>query len=108
MKVSFNDPDEFLREVRIDADRVDRKIVRLTVRRRYQQPFVSVSVYASAVIGQFVVTLDHRLGETFAVEELRATEVGKKVDTVLTRLQRDMTDLGLEVRPGVFEAVEGG
>ena len=46
--VNFHDPDEFMTEIRFDKDRIDRGILRITVRRRYGNPFVTVSVVAMA------------------------------------------------------------
>lgn len=101
VKVNFNDPDEFLAEVRKDHDRIDRGILRITVRRRYAPPFVHVSVVASAVIGTTVVSLDHRIGETFVGDEQGAIQ--RKIQTALDRLGEEAGKLGLEVRTGVFE-----
>lgn len=44
--VAFNDPDEYIAEIGRDRDCIDRQILRVTVRRRYGEPFVTVSVVA--------------------------------------------------------------
>ena len=100
--VSFHDPDEFLDELRHDKDRVERNILRLTVRRRYGEPFVTVSVVATAVIEGAVVKLEHRIGEAFAGDE-KAIGIAAKTQTVLDKLSTTAKDLGLEVRTGVYE-----
>lgn len=100
--VSFNDPDEFLEEARKDHDRIDRGILRLTVRRRYGEPFVTVSVVATAVIEGTVVRLEHRIGEAFVGDE-KSNGLATKTKTVLDKLSNAAKPLGLEARAGVFE-----
>lgn len=100
--VCFNDPDEFLDEVRRDRNRVARGILRLTVRRRYGNPFVTVAVVASAMIENTVVRLDHRVGEAFAGDEA-ANGLAAKAQAVLDKLAEAARNLGLEVRAGVYE-----
>ena len=102
VKVNFHDPDEFLDELRKDRDRIDRNILRVTVRRRYAPPFVHVAVVATAVVGNTVVTLEQRLGEVFAGDEA-GSPIPNKIQTALDRLTAAAVKLGLEVRAGVFE-----
>jgi hypothetical protein len=102
VKVNFHDPDEFLDELRKDHERVQRQIVRITVRRRYVQPFVHVAVIATAVVGNFVVALEHRIGETFPGDEA-GTPIPAKVRAALDHITAEATKLGLEIRAGVFE-----
>lgn len=102
MKVNFHDPDEFLDEVRKDHERVERRIVRITVRWQYVQPFVHVAVIATTVVGNFVVALEHRIGETFAGDEA-GSPIPAKVRAALDHLTTEAVKLGLEVRAGVFE-----
>jgi hypothetical protein len=101
VKVNFHDPDEFLGEIRKDHDRIDRKLLRVTVRRRYAPPFVHVAVVATAVVGNSVVTLEHRVGEVFAGDEAGSPIPGK-IQATLDRLTAEAELLGLEVRAGVF------
>lgn len=102
VRVNFNDPDDFLAELRKDHDCIDRSILRITVRRRYAPPFVHVSVVASAVVGTTVVSLDQRIGETFAGDEA-GSPIPAKVRAALDHLTTEAEKLGLEVRAGVFE-----
>ncbi|MCE9561220.1 MAG: hypothetical protein K8U57_04120 [Planctomycetes bacterium] len=106
MKVQFHDPEEFLAEVRRDAERVDRKIVRVTIRRRYRPPFVTMSVIATAVVSPTVITLDHRVGETFSGDGHDSDLVTKATATI-DKVTRVLNEIGLEVRPGVFEPNSG-
>jgi hypothetical protein len=100
--VGFNDPNEFLAELRIDRERVERHILRLTVRRRYGEPFVTVSVVATAVVEGLVVKLEHRVGEAFAGDE-KANGLSAKTQVVMQMLTDEASVLGLEVRAGVYE-----
>ncbi len=102
VKVSFHDAEEFLDELRKDHDRIDRKLLRVTVRRRYAPPFVHVAVVATAVVGNSVVTLEHRVGEVFAGDEAGSPIPGR-IQATLDRLAAEAEKLGLEVRAGVFE-----
>lgn len=100
--VSFHAPDEFLAELRLDKDRIDRGILRVTVRRRYGNPFVTVSVVATATVGGTLVKLEHRIGEAFAGDE-KATGLAEKTQAALDTLTEAGKSLGLDVRAGVFE-----
>lgn len=100
--VIFNDPDEFLEELRRDRDRVDRQILRLTVRRRYGEPFVVVSVVATARVEGMLVKLEHRVGEAFAGDE-KANGLAAKTRLVLDKVSDAAKALGLDVRAGVYE-----
>lgn len=102
VRVKFNDLAEFFEEVRKDRDRIDRGILRLTVRRRYAQPFVHVAVVASAVIGNTVVHLEQRIGEAFFGDE-KADGLTTKTQAALDKLTEEAKGLGLEVRAGVYE-----
>jgi hypothetical protein len=102
VRVKFNDLAEFLEEVRKDRDRIDRGILRLTVRRRYAQPFVHVAVVATAVVGSTVVHLEHRIGEAFFGDE-KADGLSARTQAALDNLTEAGKALGLEVRAGVFE-----
>ena len=100
--IAFNDPDEFLEELARDRETVDRKILRVTVRRRYASPFVTVSVVATALVGGQVVRLEQRIGQAFAAAE-NVTEVATKTQAALDKLTEAGKALSLEVRAGVFE-----
>ncbi len=102
ISAAFNDPDEFLTELRRDRERIDRGILRVTVRRRYGSPFVTVSVVATAVVEGVLVKLEHRIGEAFAGDE-KATGLAEKTGAVLDKLTGAGKSLGLDVRAGVFE-----
>lgn len=107
MKILFNAPDEFLAELRIDAEKVEQKILRVTVRHHYRAPFVEICVLASAVIGPNIVVLEHHLGQIFVGEQLAGSEVGSRTELVTARLREVGEGLGLEVRAGVYEPVSG-
>lgn len=100
--VSFHDPDEFLTELRTDKDRIDRGILRVTVRRRYGSPFVTVSVVATATVEGVLVKLEHRIGEAFAGDE-KVNGLTDKAQAALDTLTGAGKSFGLDVRAGVFE-----
>ena len=100
--VAFNDPDEYLAEITRDRDRIDRQILRVTVRRRYGEPFVTVSVVATVTVEGTLVKLEHRVGEAFAGDE-KANGLTAKTQAILDKLTEAGKALGLEVRAGVFE-----
>jgi hypothetical protein len=102
MIVCYNDPDEYLDELRRDLDGVERKILRLTVRRRYGNPFVHVSVVATALVAGRVVQLEQTIGEAFAGDE-RAGGLGEKTRTALDKISAAAVQLGLEVRAGILK-----
>lgn len=100
--VGFNDLDEYLAELTKDRGRIERQILRITVRRRYGAPFVTVTVVATAVIGGRVVKLERLVGEAFAGDE-RADGLAAKTKAILDRLTEAGASLGLDVRAGVYE-----
>ncbi len=100
--VSFHDPDEFLAELRLDKERIDRGILRVTVRRRYGSPFTTVSVVATATVEGVLVKLEHRVGEAFAGDE-KANGLAEQAQAALDKLTDAGKSLGLDVRAGVFE-----
>ena len=99
---NFYDPDEYLAELLLDKDRVDRGILRVTVRRRYATPFVTVSVVATAVVEGVLASLEHRIGEAFAGDE-KVNGITDKAHAALDKLTAAGKSLGLDVRAGVFE-----
>jgi hypothetical protein len=76
--VSFHDPEEYLAGLRLDKDRIDRGVLRVTVRRRYGALVVVPSVVAGAVIKRSVVNLEHPVGESFSGEEVNRDTAAKR------------------------------
>jgi hypothetical protein len=103
MKVQFHAVEEFLTEITRDRERIDRGILRVTVLRRFHDPFVHVFLLATAAVGSTIVRLDQRLGECFAADATAAAGIGKKGDELMARLGKEAERLGLEVRTGFFE-----
>lgn len=100
--VSFHDPEEFLAELRLDRDRIDRGILRVTVRHRYGNPFVTVSVVATATVEGVLVKLEQRVGEAIAGDE-KANGLTDNAQAALDILTNAGNSLDLDVRAGVFE-----
>lgn len=103
--VKFNDVDEFLTELKADAEHVDRDLIRITFRHRAEQstPFRSIAVIASAVIGGHVVTLEARSG-TFFGGSPEADTAKQEAQKAAAAIEAAAKELGMEVRAGVFEA----
>ena len=106
MKVTFNDLDEFLAELKADAGKISPKILRVTTRysRVGSLPLTRIRVVATALAYDYIVTLDWLVGDSLAdvsggVEKKFADQVGK----AYAALEDAAKALGLEVRPGVFE-----
>ncbi|HWP59481.1 MAG TPA: hypothetical protein VNL14_16435 [Candidatus Acidoferrales bacterium] len=109
--VRFNDPQEFLREIAQDKERIHRKIVRLTT--LYTQsktlPIMYVSVLATALIEgetparDSIVRLEHFCGDIMGVghTDEKTRERVSKAQGVIEGYCRDMD---LDVRAGVYEA----
>jgi len=74
----------------------------VSVRRRYGNPFVTVSVVATATVEGVLVKLEHRIGEAFAGDE-KANGLTEKAQATLDKLTEVGNSLGLDVRTGVFE-----
>lgn len=100
--VAFNDPEEYLAEISRDRDRIDRQILRVTVRRRYGEPFVTVTVVATVTVEGTLVKLEHRVGDAFAGDE-KTNGLSVKTQALLDKLTDAGKALGLEVRAGVYE-----
>lgn len=99
--VTFNDVHEYLTELGRDRDRVDRRILRVTVGRRYGAAFVTVSVVATALVEGVVVRLDRVVGEAFVGDE-QGAGLAARTQTLLDELTEGGQALGLEVRAGVY------
>ncbi|MCI0462771.1 MAG: hypothetical protein L0Z62_37970 [Gemmataceae bacterium] len=103
MKVQFHAVEEFLAEIARDKEQIDRGILRISILRRFHDPFVHLFLLATAVVGGIVVRLDQRLGECFAADAAASAGIGKKGEELMARLGREAEQLGLEVRAGFFE-----
>jgi len=102
MTVMFHAPDEFLEELLRDRTRIDRQILRITVRHRYGEPFTTVSVIASAIVEGSIVKLQQRIGENFMAEPT-SEALNRKVQAALDHLIAAAKTLELDVRTGVYE-----
>ena len=103
--VKFTNADEWLDELRLDAGDADRKIVRVTCRRRGQLIADALSVVASACIAGYLVSLEAQCGEYLMADGPDGLEVRARADALADRIRAEAVKLGLEVRAGVFEAV---
>mgnify|MGYP007059567413 CR=1 FL=1 len=69
MKVQFHSVDEFLAEITRDVDRLDRKILRVSIMQRCSHPFLEISMVSTVVVGGVVVRLDRRIDSCFFCDE---------------------------------------
>lgn len=102
MRVKFNNTDEFIDELRADADMIEPKVLRRTTRmlRSGELPLVTYTTIATAVVFERLVILEHRCGETmFKLDE----EIKGRLDADYAKLEAAAKELGLEVRAGVFD-----
>ena len=107
MIVRFHTVETFLSELRRDARRIDRNILRVALVRRYSAPITTVTLIATAAVGASAFTLEYRLGEVlFRNCELPPSllEIGKPI---LERFTEFAEEVGLEVGPGVYESTGG-
>ena len=105
--VKFTDAAEFVAELTLDGNLVERGIVRLTVVTRPAREVVlpemrHLSVVATALVGGHIVRMDRYCGKLWGVPD---------ADTKVAALAREVQELiegfceeaGLEVRAGLFE-----
>lgn len=103
--VRFNAPEEFVEELARDADRVHRRIVRVTCRysaSRLSPNIHHLSVVASALVDGQVIQLERYVGDIWRIPE-EDGKVYAQRDQVMGELAQRLAALGLEVRAGVLE-----
>jgi hypothetical protein len=105
--VQFNTVEEFLAELAADLDTLDRHLVRVTnlYQQSTQMPVIQyVSVVATARVATDIIRLDVYCGELWNVDTQHNAPVLKKVEAVQHHLRASCTQLGIEVRAGVWKA----
>jgi hypothetical protein len=100
----FHQVDEFIEELRRDRDKIDRGLVRVTCRHTRGTPMYSLTVVASAIVGNVVLLLERRCGEYMFPDDGPGRQVRDKAEQYAAALQAECQALGLETRSGVFEA----
>lgn len=108
--VRFTEDSEFVAELARDVEAVDRRIVRVSL--RFTPSRVSPAVRHVEVVAGYEVDGGHVVrmerfvgdywGEAFGRDALDAAAAMQQ------RIVSAATDLGLEVRPGVFDPVSAG
>ena len=110
--VKFNNPGEFLAELKQDCQQIARGIVRVTS--LYRGSTVSpslhhLSVVATARVGRDLVRLDYYCGDLWQIgdqdspHDQHVMERGQRISRAL---QDGCSQLGLEVRAGVLEETQ--
>ena len=101
MRVKFNDPDEFMAELTADRGIVERNIVRLTTRTQTNgsMPLWAYFVLATYLANGHVVELSKWMGNAMTGER----EPGLAANALIEDLSKRISDLGFEIRAGVYE-----
>lgn len=101
--VKFSDIEEFLHELRLDASKVEGKLVRLTFRHRAAgtPPFRGLAVIATAIVGPHLVSLEDDCG-TFLPDTKEADAVKERGTAKFRQIEDGARDIGLDVRNGTF------
>lgn len=102
-QVKFNSPEEFVAELRLDSKRVRRHIVRSTLLRTINSPMVRFTVVATALVDSSVVSLRRVVGECLSCDDQSYEDLVKKAQKMRQDLDKQMLDLGLKIRGGIFE-----
>lgn len=104
MKVKFNITEEFIEEMKKDRDEIERAIIRLTTLKSYSEKtpgLYLISVISTYRRGDEIIELKKFCGDVFGKED--AAEVWERVQQVYTEIEKAAKELGLEIRPGVYE-----
>jgi hypothetical protein len=102
--VKFNDLSEFLTELKLVAEKIEGKILRLTCGHRSEYPMTALSVLATALVGNVVLRLENRCGSYLMSESHEAEQVREAVKSGSKLVETAATELGLEVRAGTYES----
>jgi len=120
--VTFNSPDEYLEELRKDAEvgfGIDRKIVRATIEHRGSpvspniRLVTAVSTYAVNTVTPTVVKLSRFCGQHWGMGNEHDQQVDQEAEAVLKKVEGVCKELGLDFRAGIIghamgEATAGG
>ncbi len=117
--VKFNTVEEFLKELEMEKDNVDRKIVRVTglTAPSGMGPLYSLTVIATAVIfppggshappGKHLVKLQKGIGQIYyfdgKISDSQSEEAWTRGKEVTEELEGKLKAMGFDVRPGVVE-----
>lgn len=105
LRTRFSDVDEFVQELTVDVELVERRIVRITQTAQATGPsgvLVRITVQAGAIVEGRPVILESRIGELWG-ESSRDDEVLARATAMTDDLTGRLGALGLEVRPGLLE-----
>ena len=107
--VQFNNVEEFLAELTADVEKLDRHLVRVT--NLYQQSkqmsvMQYVSVVATAHVATDIIRLDVYCGDVWNGDSHHNAPVLKKVEAVQQHLRASCTQLGIEIRAGLWKSTE--
>lgn len=107
--IRFNVADEFLAELEVDKDFIERKIVRVTAlfRPAKRLPFRRVYLLSTAkLLNGDILWLEKFLGPHWEIQSEDNDRTREIYERELTSLKERLHDLGFEVRAGYY--AEGG
>lgn len=112
VRVLFNDPEEFIKELQLNRTHMRLPIVRLT--QQFEQsgalPITHVRVLASYLFDQadyvHLVRLKRPCGEVMAGEPFDQTGAGKRAAKVIAQVEAAAAELDLQVRAGEFQLLD--
>ena len=101
--VRFNAPDEFMAEMAAEVQRIEDKLVRVTLSWRSADHVVAWSVVATLVVAGRIVRLNAACGDYFSGDSVEAEKARTKANATADAIRAEGVRLGLETRAGVFE-----
>lgn len=102
--VKFNEPDEFIDEIRREKDSLEGRILRITNQYRQSKslPLHYVSVIATALARGQIIRMEKYVGETAGMGEEDKKTVNR-AGSVQDDLKTAAAEMGLEVRAGIYQ-----
>ena len=101
--VKFHLLSEYLTELKLVADQVEGKILRLTCGHQREYPMTALSVLATVLVGSLVFRLENRCGSFLMSGSSEAEQVREIAKAHMTLVEAAAKELGLEVRAGTYE-----
>jgi hypothetical protein len=102
-RVKFHEPSEFEAELKLMANKVVDKIVRITCGLKYEHPSTVLTVIATALIGNLVLCLERGCGSYLMSESQEAEEVRQRANTIQKQIRAAAIEFGLDIRSGMYE-----
>ena len=113
MRLKFNDPEEFLAELRLSPPNLER-VLRASVRRQLDRQtgvfrhltvtacYLRLLEHPSGPV-PLAVSLESYQGEDWGREVEESQQTRRRTEELMAQLRAAARELGLECRPGVYE-----